>query len=92
MSTDAPAPARDGDGAVSTADYDEMLDDLDVAISEARRKIESGRIRDEAKAKCRVKQWRALGYLIDIRRKVANDRDLEELADEIEDLKDDAGV
>jgi hypothetical protein len=91
MSTDAPAPARD-DGAVTTADYDRMLDDLDAAIAEARRKIDEGRVRDEEKEKVRVKQWRALGYLINIRRQVCNDRDLEALADEIEDLKDGAEV
>lgn len=91
MSADAPAPARE-DGAVSTTDYSSMLDDLDVAIAEARRKIESGRVRDIDREKARVKQWRALGYLINVRRQVANDRDLEALADEIEDLKDDAEV
>lgn len=87
MSADAPAPAPDDDGTVTTTDYDQMLADLDVAIAEARRKIESGRIKDVSREKARVKQWRALGYLIDTRRKVANDRDLEALADEIEDLK-----
>jgi hypothetical protein len=87
MSADAPAPAPDDDGTVATTDYSSMLEDLDVAIAEARRKIESGRIKDVSREKARVKQWRALGYLIDIRRKVAEQRDLEELADEIEDLK-----
>lgn len=94
MSTDTHADATDGDAdpdapGVSTAGYDDMLATLDVAIDEARRKIENGRVRDEAKEKVRVKQWRALGYLVDTRRKVANDRDLEELAEEIEALKAD---
>jgi len=89
MSTDASAGAPDEPAAVSTADYDQMLEDLDVAIAEARRKIESGRVRDIDREKARVKQWRALGYLINVRRQVANDRDLEELAGEIEDLKAD---
>ena len=95
MSTDAHADGTDDDDpdapAVSTAGYDEMLDTLDVAIDEARRKIENGRVRDEEKEKVRIKQWRALGYLINVRRQVANDRDLEELAEEIEALKADAG-
>lgn len=95
MSTDTHADATDDADpdapAVSTAGYDEMLDTLDVAIGEARRKIENGRVRDEEKEKVRIKQWRALGYLINVRRQVANDRDLEELAEEIEALKSDAG-
>ena len=88
MSTDVGADATDAQD-VSTADYDEMLATLDVAIEEARRKIENGRIRDVDREKARVKQWRALGYLINVRRQVANDRDLEALAEEIEELKTD---
>lgn len=91
MSADAPAAARDGPD-VSTADYDRMLDDLDVAIAEARRKIDEGRVRDPEREKVRCKQWRALAYLINVRRQVANDRDLESLAGEIEDLKANAEV
>jgi ribosomal protein L13E len=89
MSTDMGADTPDAP-TVSTTDYDEMLATLDIAIDEARRKIEEGRIRDVDREKARVKQWRALGYLIDIRRKVANDRDLESLAEEIEELKADS--
>jgi ribosomal protein L13E len=88
MSTDVGADATDAQD-VSTADYDEMLATLDIAIDEARRKIENGRIRDVDREKARVKQWRALGYLINVRRQVANDRDLEALAEEIEELKSD---
>ena len=88
MSTDVGADATDAPD-VSTADYDEMLATLDIAIDEARRKIENGRIRDVDREKARVKQWRALGYLINVRRQVANDRDLEALAEEIEELKAD---
>ena len=88
MSTDVGTDATDAPD-VSTADYDEMLATLDIAIDEARRKIENGRIRDVDREKARVKQWRALGYLINVRRHVANDRDLESLAEEIEELKAD---
>lgn len=88
MSTDLGTDATDAPD-VSTADYDEMLATLDVAIEEARRKIENGRVRDCDREKTRVKQWRALGYLINVRRQVANDRDLEALAEEIEELKAD---
>jgi ribosomal protein L13E len=86
MSTDMGTDATDAPD-VSTAGYDEMLATLDIAIDEARRKIENGRIRDVDREKARVKQWRALGYLINVRRQVANDRDLEALAEEIEELK-----
>jgi len=84
MSTDASTGVTD---APAVTDYDEMLDTLDVAIEECRRKIEEGRIRDVDREKARVKQWKALGYLINVRRQVAHDRDLEELAAEVERLK-----
>lgn len=74
---------------VSTADYDDMLATLDVAIGEAKQKIESGRIRDVENEKVRIKWVRALAYAVNVRRQVANDRDLEALAEEIEDLKTD---
>ena len=88
MSTDVGADAADAP-TVSTTDYDEMLATLDVAIEEARRKIENGRVRDCDREKVRCKQWKTLGYLINVRRQVANDRDLESLAEEIEELKAD---
>lgn len=69
------------------SDYGEMLDTLDVAIEEARRKIESGRVYDEEKEKVRIKWVRALAYTVNVRRQVTNDRDLEELAAEVEALK-----
>jgi hypothetical protein len=83
--TDASEAAETGE---TTADYDEMLATLDVAIDEAKRKIENGRVRDPDKEKIRVKQWRSLGYLINVRRQVTNDRDLEELAEQVEQLKE----
>ena len=91
MSTDARAGAASDGTPDRVTDYDGMLADLDVAIAEAKRKIENGRIRDEAKEKARCSQWRTLGYLINVRRQVAADRDLEELAAEIERLKADRG-
>lgn len=86
MSTNANTGAPEDLPAVS--DYEEMLDNLDVAIDELKHKIDTGRIRDPERDKVRVKQYRALGYLINIRRQVANDRDLEALAEEIEALKE----
>jgi hypothetical protein len=86
MSSDA--RAGDGDPPAATTNYDAMLSDLDVAISEARRKIDEGRVRDPDREKVRIKWVRALAYAVNVRRQVANDRDLEELAVEIEELKD----
>ena len=91
MSADASAGASDAP-EVSTADYDEMLARLDVAIDEAQYKIEQGRIRDPQIEKVRVKQWKALGYLINVRRQVAQDRDLQALAEQVEQLKVDRDV
>jgi len=88
MSTDTHAGTR-GDSTVATTNYDAMLEDLDVAISEARRKIEDGRVRDPEREKVRIKWIRALAYAVNVRRQVANDRDLEELAQQVEDLKAD---
>jgi len=89
MSTDVGADTPDA-STVPTTDYDEMLATLDVAIEEARRKIENGRVRDPDREKVRCKQWKTLGYLINVRRQVANDRDIESLAEEIEELKADS--
>ena len=85
MSTDTSTGASDEREQIT--DYQSMLDTLDIAIEEAQYKIENGRVRSPENEKVRIKQWRALGYLINVRRQVANDRDLEELAEEIEELK-----
>jgi len=76
-----------GDAEAAPTEYEEMLETIDVAIDECERKIRNGRVRDPQKEKARVKQWRALGYLINVRRQVANDRDLEELAERVETLE-----
>jgi hypothetical protein len=68
-------------------DYDEMLATLDVAIEEAQRKVESGRVYDAENEKVRIKWIRALAYLVNVRRQVTTDRDLEEVAEEVERLK-----
>lgn len=84
MSTNASADAREID---TSGDYQDMLDDLDVAIAEAKRKIENGRIRDERKEKVRASQWRALGYLINVRRQVKETQDLEALSERVAELE-----
>lgn len=85
MSADASAPAREAEPAPT--DYESMLDTLDVAIDEAQRKIENGRVRDAEREKVRIKWVRCLAYAINVRRQVANDRDLEELAERIDALE-----
>lgn len=77
----------DAAASVATTDYEDMLATLDVAIEEAQRKIESGRVYDAENERVRIKWIRALAYTVNVRRQVANDRDLEELAEEVERLK-----
>lgn len=64
-----------------------MLSDLDAAIDDLRRKIEDGRVRDEEKEKVRVKQWRAMGYLIRTRADVVEQRSLEKLNRRVRELE-----
>jgi len=85
MSTDASAPARSTENR--TTDYESMLSTLDVAIAEAQKKIESGRVYDVDNEKVRIKWIRALAYAVNVRRQVTTDRDLEELADRLEALE-----
>ena len=89
MSTDASTGASD-DAAddLDPTDYDAMLETLDVGVAEARRKIENGRVRSPENEKVRIKWVRALAYAVNVRRQVANDRDLQELAEEVEALKE----
>ncbi|WP_206731800.1 hypothetical protein [Halorubrum amylolyticum] len=84
-STHASTDTADGD---DSADYDQMLDTLDTAIEEARRKVESGRVYDPENERVRIKWIRALAYTVNVRRQVTNDRDLEELAERLEQLED----
>ena len=85
MSTDTSTGASDEREQIT--DYQSMLDTLDIAIEEAQYKIENGRVRSPENEKVRIKWVRALAYAVNVRRQVANDRDLEELAEEIEELK-----
>jgi len=85
-STDsATAPAREGD--TDGTEYDAMLETLDAAIDEARRKVESGRVYDAENEKVRIKWIRALAYAVNVRRQVTTDRDLEELTERLEALE-----
>lgn len=83
MSSDASAGATEP----TPDDYQAMLDTLDVAIEEARRKVENGRVYDAENEKVRIKWIRALAYAVNVRRSVTNDRDLEALAERVADLE-----
>lgn len=74
-------------GTHASADYDAMLETLDAAIEEARRKVESGRVYDADNEKVRIKWIRCLAYTVNVRRQVTTDRDLEELTERIEELE-----
>jgi len=92
MSTDASTDAREElEDDTATTDYQAMLDTLDVAIEEAQYKVENGRVRSPENEKVRIKWIRALAYTVNVRRQVANDRDLEELAEQVEALKEQYG-
>jgi hypothetical protein len=87
MTDDANADARDDD-TDPPDDYSVMLDTLDVAIAEAKRKVESGRVYDAENEKVRIKWIRALAYAVNVRRQVTTDRDLEELSARVAELED----
>jgi len=73
-------------------EYDWLLERLDDAIEEADRKIESGRVYDAENEKVRIKWMRALAYMVNVRRQVTNDRDLQELTERLEELEEMQGV
>jgi hypothetical protein len=83
LSTDASADTREEDDS----EYGFLLDRLDDAIEEAHRKVETGRVYDADNEKIRIKWIRALAYAVNVRRQVTTDRDLEELAERINELE-----
>lgn len=91
MSSDASTGAGDAVAGEESGEYDRMLDTLDAAIEEARRKVESGRVYDVDNEKVRIKWIRALAYAVNVRRQVQADSDLEELSDRVEELEDMTG-
>jgi hypothetical protein len=92
VSDNASAGATGADSEDVQHEYDQMLDTLDAAIEEARRKVESGRVYDADNEKVRIKWIRALSYAVNVRRQVQNDRDLAELAEKVERLEEETGL
>lgn len=73
---------------LATENYDVMLEQLDKAIGEIVEKVENGRIRDPEHEKVRIQYYRALGYLVRTKRQVLENKTLEDLEVEIQELKE----
>ena len=71
-----------------TDSLDELEEPLNAAIDEVVRKIENGRVYDAENESVRIKRKRALGYLIRTKLKVVEARELEELAERVDELED----
>jgi uncharacterized membrane protein len=86
MASDTPDPD------LTTDNYEAMLEQLDGAIERIVEKVENGRIRNPEHEKVRLKYYRTLGYLVRTKRQVLEDKTLEDLAEEIDELRDDRQV
>lgn len=86
--TDASAQARESAESLSVEDYEEMMGTLDLLLDEALGKVESGRVYDAENERVRIKWIRIAKDVVAEKRKVAVERDLEELAEKIEDLQE----
>lgn len=73
-------------------DYEWMVDQLDEAIAEARRKVESGRVYDAENEEVRIKWIRALAYAVNVRRQITNDQERAEVEERLEVLEELQGV
>lgn len=82
--TSNPSP----DTTASQTEYDQMLKQLDVGIDEIRETIENDNLDDPEREQIRIRQYRTLGYLIRTKRQVLKDKTLEELAEEVAELKE----
>jgi len=60
---------------------------LEEAIQEARRKIDSGRVYDATNERVRIDWMKALARLINCHRKLLKDVELEQMQEDIEELK-----
>lgn len=89
MTTDADDPdAPDtSDLFADVADRDEVLALVEDGLREAHRKVESGRVYDPENEKVRQGWLRTLGYLAGQYRQLRRDEDLEQMRQEIDDLR-----
>lgn len=79
--------STDSENDFSENSYDGMLATLNTTINDLMEKIENGRIRNVEREKVRIKQHRALTYLIRTKRDVLEDKKLEELEQKIEEME-----
>ena len=76
-----------GAGAEDKTARDEVIEGLDVAIEEAKRKVESGRVYDCDAEKVRQGWIRVLVYALNTKRQTLKDVDLDDLDDRISALE-----
>ena len=69
-------------------DREEVLELLEEVLEEAHRKATDGRVRDAENEKVRIQWIKAVGYLVGQYRQMVKDKDLEEMQEEINRLKD----
>lgn len=86
--TDAPDGPDGPDPFADVADRDEVLALVEDGLREAHRKVESGRVYDTDNEKVRQGWLRTLGYLAGQYRQLRRDEDLEQMRQEIADLRD----
>lgn len=97
MTGDASARVADAEtgpesGEDVVGDYDDLLATLDVLEKEALRKVESGRVYDAENERVKIKWIRIAKDVVAEKRKVAAERDLEALAEEVDRLKEEGGL
>lgn len=85
---DASAPAKVEE---EPTHREEILDALAIARNELVRKIEEGRVRDAEYEKVRIKRARALAYVANVELDALESQYLEELREDVEDLKGGGG-
>ena len=82
-----------GDRAEREAEFDQMLDQLDAAASACLYKIDGdGRVSDPQREQARSKWVNSLVRVIKERRQVLEAKQLDELEEEIEELKRERGL
>lgn len=80
----------DGGSDEDVPDRDEILSLLEDGIAEAHRKVESGRVYDPENERVRIKWIKCLAYCAGQYRQLVRDRDLDELAERVEQLEDES--
>jgi hypothetical protein len=83
MSGEASAQAREAPSE-KVATYDELEALLDELLEEALQKVRSGRVYDAENERVRIKWIRIAKDVVAEKRKVVNDRTLEELTERVE--------